>query len=243
MCTVSAGIGKSHALWWVAAKLWKERLEDPGKPRVLYIPQWTTEPEKLQKELYLSFHDDPRALSILMDPSMQFQQALARLRLLYSDRLLVIVDQAFDCDGNREKYVEPTVYFGETIVLASSPRPERQDRLFSERSNLYLYQEPFSVRDVHRFLSMRGNLPVDDGEPGCLVVSCERSVASVMTRTRQQTVTHRQRTKMNNPRNRTWSTRKQSKRWTIVLAGAFGQSGILFASGSLPVSAGCCQLA
>lgn len=119
-----------------------------------------------------------------MDPHATFCATVAQLRLLYGGSLFVIVDQAFDCDGNPEKYVEPTAYFGDAVVLASSPRPERQDQLFSERSNLYLYQEPFSVRDVHQFLSLRGYLPVDDGESGCLVVSCERGLAPVMTHTR-----------------------------------------------------------
>ena len=157
---MSAGIGKSHALWWVAATLWKEHLNDSSKPRVLYIPQWTTDPEKLRKELCLSFHDEPRAISRLMDSSMQFEQAVAQLMLLYEDRLIVIADQAFDCDGNPEKYVEPTAYFGDAVVLASSPRPERQDQLFSERSNLYLYQEPF-------YCARRAQLPFDERLPVC----------------------------------------------------------------------------
>jgi len=53
------GIGKSHALRFAAARLWRDRLHNESNFRILYIADWhSISLPNLKKELKLCFYDD-----------------------------------------------------------------------------------------------------------------------------------------------------------------------------------------
>jgi len=100
----------------------------------------------------------------LMDATAgTLQDIIARLKIRYRDRLIIIVDQAFENEDDLHEFVEPTHHLGNDVVLALSPHPTRQCELFSDRSNLHLFHKPFNVKDVYKFLQRKGYLA--DGKP------------------------------------------------------------------------------
>jgi len=150
-----AGIGKSHALRYAAARLWAKRLksEADAKFRVLYIAKWQgISKEHIRKELMLCFYDDPDMLSTIYAMKIDEESVQALLTDYTTQRLVMIVDQVFDRTvGNEgDRAMSMFAYFPRScrhcrLVFASSPRFDLQGLLLAGENNIAI---PVSFMDT-----------------------------------------------------------------------------------------------
>lgn len=144
-----AGIGKSHALRYTAARLWHRRLRKSGNFRILYVADWAKIGlADLQNELRLCFHDNLDALHDI--DAVTCAQHVQRLMSTYStERIVVILDQAFDTvAGDTTNHMFrffPEMARHIRYVFASSPRFDLQGHYLQADSNTAI-PVPFMAR-------------------------------------------------------------------------------------------------
>lgn len=159
-------MGKSHCLLAVAARLWQRHLKAEGQDarlRVVYIPEWfSTTFDEVVTELVLTFSDDQplvRALLATTTPS-DVKKALKIVSERYN--IVAILDQVKDTpEPGRAKVAVPSEYFQKcaTVVTASSPRFDQQERLLADDSNrTEVFYVPAGLRrgEFDQFLETRG---------------------------------------------------------------------------------------
>src|SRR5690606_36159808 len=130
--------------------------------RVVYIPEWYSMRDKdVIEELLLTFNDDPQIVALLQaaQTSNDVNDLLKTAAQQYN--IVAILDQVRDTpEATRTAALAPSMYFQgcATVVTASSPRFERQDKLLRDgsfRTQVFYVRAGLSEGEFDRYLQTR----------------------------------------------------------------------------------------